>query len=121
MCPCVPVLPLTKMQTTVYSCEMKTILTTTRFDNWLTRLSDKQGKAKINARIRRLALGNPGDIKSVGGEVSELRIHAGPGYRVYLTARGLEVIILLVGGDKSTQSKDIAAAKALAKKYQEAP
>lgn len=114
-------LPLTKMQTMVYVFKMKTILTTTQFDDWLTRLRDKQSKARINARIRRLALGNPGDIKSVGGEVSELRIHAGPGYRVYLTVRGFEVIILLVGGDKSTQSKDIAAAQALAKKYQEAP
>ncbi len=98
---------------------MKTILTTPEFDTWLRRLRDKQGKARVNARIRRVALGNLGDIKSVGGGVSELRIHTGPGYRVYLTIRGLEVIILLVGGDKSTQSKDIKAAKALADRYQE--
>ncbi|KYZ87439.1 addiction module protein [Alcanivorax sp. KX64203] len=98
---------------------MKTILTTPEFDAWLRRLRDKQGKARVNARIRRVALGNLGDIKSVGGGVSELRIHTGPGYRVYLTIRGLEVIILLVGGDKSTQSKDIKAAKALADRYQE--
>ncbi|ASK36561.1 addiction module protein [Alcanivorax sp. N3-2A] len=90
-----------------------------QFDEWLHRLKDAQGKARISARIRRVSLGNIGDIKSVGGRVSELRIHAGPGYRVYLTYRGQEIIILLVGGDKSTQNKDINAAKALAQQYQE--
>ncbi|WP_229682983.1 type II toxin-antitoxin system RelE/ParE family toxin [Alloalcanivorax dieselolei] len=103
----------------VYIKCMKTILTTPEFDDWLQRLRDKQGKAKINARIRRLSLGNPGDIEPVGSGISELRIHYGPGYRVYLMARGLEIIVLLVGGDKKTQSKDIKAAKALAKQYQE--
>jgi len=96
------------------------VLTTKRFDRWLDRLRDKQGRARIIARIRRIGLGNLGDVKVVGGGVSELRIHAGPGYRVYLTVRRLGVVILLVGGDKSTQNEDIRLAKSLAKRYQEA-
>src|SRR5690606_14661822 len=114
-------LMIARMSTVGYSLPMRTILTTPEFDNWLHRLKDRQSKARIAARIRRVSLGNTGDIKSVGGDVSELRIHSGPGYRIYLTFRGLEVIILLVGGDKSTQSKDIRTARILARKYQEAP
>ncbi|MBG14562.1 MAG: type II toxin-antitoxin system RelE/ParE family toxin [Alloalcanivorax venustensis] len=107
------------MYTRVYTGQPVTVFATQQFDDWMGRLKDAQGKSRIAARIRRISLGNMGDIKSVGGGVSELRIHTGPGYRVYLTLRGQEVVILLVGGDKSSQSKDIKSAKALAKQYQE--
>jgi putative addiction module killer protein len=76
-----------------------------------------RARAKILARIDRLELGNPGDITPVGEGVSELRIHHGPGYRVYVFHRGEEVMILLCGGDKSTQQADIARAKKLADQY----
>jgi len=103
----------------VYIIGIKSILTTSRFEDWLRGLKDGQGKARVLARIRRLSLGNTGDMKSVGKGIYELRIHTGPGYRVYLTMRGQEVVILLTGGDKGSQSKDIEAARTLAKQYQE--
>lgn len=81
----------------------------------LRRLRDSQARARIAARVRRLAFGNPGDVKPVGEGVSDLRIHYGSGYRVYYIQRGTLLIILLCGGDKSTQGKDIEAAKRLAK------
>ena len=84
------------------------------FATWLRALADSRAKAKIAARIRRLQLGNPGDVEPVGGGVSELRIHYGPGYRVYFRQHGKELIILLCGGDKKSQTKDIAKAQALA-------
>jgi putative addiction module killer protein len=84
------------------------------FRRWLDELADSNARLRINVRIRRLAGGNPGDVKSVGGGVSELRIDYGPGYRVYFTRRGRVVILLLTGGDKRSQFKDIAAAKKLA-------
>ncbi|MDR3449845.1 MAG: type II toxin-antitoxin system RelE/ParE family toxin [Alphaproteobacteria bacterium] len=84
------------------------------FSKWLAALPDARAKAKIAARIDRLASGNAGDVEPVGGVVSELRIHYGPGYRVYFVRRGREIIILLCGGDKKTQSRDIKAAKLLA-------
>ncbi len=95
---------------------MKSLQTTDAFDRWYDGLRDRQGRARIAARLRRVELGNFGDVKPVGSGVSELRIDCGPGYRVYLTQRGLEVVILLAGGDKSTQSKDIEAAIELAKR-----
>lgn len=98
---------------------MKTILTTTVFDLWFDALRDKQGKARIDARLRRIELGNFGDVKPVGHGVSELRIDCGPGYRVYFAQRGLEIVILLAGGDKSTQTNDIKAALALAQQMKE--
>jgi putative addiction module killer protein len=85
------------------------------FADWLDRLRDKRAVAKIDIRVRRLSLGNPGDVKSVGEGVSELRIDHGPGYRVYFVSRGGIFVILLCGGDKSTQVNDIARAKVLAK------
>lgn len=88
---------------------------TEAFSTWLRGLRDSQARARIAARIRRLAFGNPGDVKPVGEGVSELRIHYGPGYRVYYVQHGTVLIILLCGGDKSTQAKDIEAAKRLAK------
>ena len=78
-------------------------------------LRERTARARIHIRIRRLSLGNSGDIRPVGDGVSELRIHYGPGYRIYLTKQGDAVVILLVGGDKSSQDKDIRLAKDLAR------
>lgn len=78
-------------------------------------LRDQQARARILARVRRLSLGNPGDVRPVGEGVSELRIDYGPGYRVYFTQRGATLIVLLVGGDKRTQRRDIETAKELAR------
>lgn len=78
-------------------------------------LRDARAKAEVARRVRRLALGNPGDVKPVGEGVSELRIHYGPGYRVYHMQRGNLLVVLLCGGDKSTQAKDITLALQLAK------
>lgn len=83
---------------------------TTKFAQWLESLRDSQARARIATRIVRLRNGLFGDAKSVGGGVSELRIDYGPGYRVYFTLRGQTVIVLLAGGDKRTQSRDIKAA-----------
>lgn len=88
---------------------------TETFSSWLRALRDAQARARIAARVRRLAFGNPGDVRPVGEGVSELRIHYGPGYRVYYIQPGSVLIILLCGGDKSTQDRDIEAAKRLAK------
>jgi putative addiction module killer protein len=88
---------------------------TDTFSDWLRGLRDAKAKAIIAARIRRLAFGNPGDVRPVGEGISELRIHLGPGYRVYYVQRGAVVIVLLCGGDKSTQEKDIEKARKLAK------
>jgi putative addiction module killer protein len=85
------------------------------FSKWLSGIQDTRAKAEIARRVRRLALGNPGDVKPVGEGVSELRIHYGPGYRVYYVQRGNLLVILLCGGDKGTQPKDIALALKLAK------
>lgn len=94
---------------------MVEIRRTSVFDKWLRKLRDSQAKAKVLVRIQRLALGNPGDVKPVGEGVSEMRIDSGPGYRVYYTQRGGELIVLLVGGDKSSQESDIARAIELAR------
>lgn len=87
---------------------------TVDFTNWLAALSDLRARLQIVRRINRIAAGNFGDAKSVGGAVKELRIDYGPGYRVYYTQRGDTVVILLCGGDKRTQSKDIRKAKEIA-------
>lgn len=84
------------------------------FAAWFERLRDRQARARITARIRRLSLGNPGDVKPVGGGISEMRIDYGPGYRVYFVRRGEVVVILLCGGDKRTQRRDIERALELA-------
>ena len=83
---------------------------TETFAKWLDGLHDIRARARIQARIERLAGGNPGDVKAVGEGVSELRIDYGPGYRVYYKKRGQKVVILLAGGDKRTQAKDIKTA-----------
>lgn len=85
------------------------------FSKWLKRLKDAVAKLAITRRIARLESGNFGDSKSVGGGVFELRIDVGKGYRVYFTNKGGKIVILLVGGDKSTQEKDIGTAKEMAK------
>jgi putative addiction module killer protein len=87
---------------------------TEEYATWFTRLRDRQAQARINARIRRLSLGNPGDVKPVGEGVSELRIDYGPGYRVYFVQRGNALVILLACGDKRTQERDIQTALKLA-------
>jgi putative addiction module killer protein len=92
---------------------------TETFSRWLRGLADSRARAKIAARIDRLAHGNPRDVDSVGEGVSELRIHFGPGYRVYFASRGRAVVILLCGGDKSSQVKDIKTAKQLARGLEE--
>ena len=80
---------------------------------WFAALRDPTARARIDIRLRRLSLGNFGDVKAVGAGVSELRIDYGPGYRVYLTRRGEALVVLLAGGDKRTQQRDIATAQAL--------
>ena len=93
---------------------MYEIRRSTAFDTWLTNLSDSNARTRIAARIDRLALGNPGDVKPVGGGVSELRIDYGPGYRVYYKRTQRIVYLLLCGGTKSTQAADIRRALAMA-------
>lgn len=100
-----------------YSCQMVELIRSATFDRWLSGLRDRRAVARIAARLDRLASGNPGDAQPVGDGVSELRIHYGPGYRVYFLQRGPVLIVLLCGGDKSTQEKDITQAKALAAEW----
>ena len=88
---------------------------TETFSLWLRGLADRRARARLAARIDRLAHGNPGDVAAVGEGVSELRIHFGPGYRVYFASRGRALVILLCGGDKSSQASDIKTAKQLAR------
>jgi putative addiction module killer protein len=90
------------------------VATTEEFDEWLSRLKDNTGKAKIVARIRRLSLGNPGSVNAVGEGISELKIDFGPGYRIYYKQIGEQAILILGGGDKDSQAGDIKRAKTLA-------
>ncbi|MCL2006534.1 MAG: type II toxin-antitoxin system RelE/ParE family toxin [Treponema sp.] len=99
---------------------MITVRETDKFQQWMRALKDRKTRLIINARIRRVSNGNFGDSKSVGDNVSELIIDYGPGYRVYFTQKGLEIIILLCGGDKSSQSRDIETAKQIVKNLEEA-
>lgn len=94
---------------------MRTVRQTEVFASWFAGLDDRMTRARIDVRIRRLSLGLPGDARPVGEGVSELRMHFGPGYRVYFTEHGGELVILLAGGDKSTQARDIRVAKMLAR------
>ena len=89
---------------------MLTISKSQAFDKWFDGLKDTKGRFRVQARIDRAELGNFGDCEPVGEGVSEMRIHFGPGYRVYFAQRGGVIVLLLVGGDKSTQAKDIKAA-----------
>lgn len=89
------------------------------FLKWLGSLKDARAKARILVRIDRMQVGNLGDVTPVGEGVSELRIFYGPGYRIYFVQRGLEIVILMNGGDKGSQKKDIACAKELAKQLED--
>lgn len=102
-----------------YTSRMREILKSATFDAWFSGLRDRQAKARIAARIDRLSLGNPGDVKAVGSGVSEMRIDHGPGYRVYFTQRGPIIIVILCGGDKRTQTADIKQAIEIAGKWSE--
>jgi len=93
------------------------VIQTDAYSRWFAGLRDRQAKLRINDRIRRLLLGNPGDVGPVGEGVSELRIDYGPGYRVYYLHRGDTLIVLLAGGDKDSQSRDIQRAIELARDY----
>jgi putative addiction module killer protein len=97
-----------------YTCQVR-IRMTEIYRDWINALKDRQGRARIQVRIDRLAHGNPGQHRRLAAGICELKIDVGPGYRVYYTERGTELIILLAGGDKSTQPKDIKTAIALAK------
>jgi len=92
---------------------------TEAYAKWFSGLRDRVARAPIDVRIRRLSLGNAGDAKPVGDGVSELKVDHGPGYRIYFIQRSEVLIVLLAGGDKSTQDKDIRNAKALAKDFKE--
>ena len=94
---------------------MLEIRKTETYAQWIDNLRDLQARARVQVRIERLAAGNSGDVKAVGEGVSELRIDYGPGYRVYFIKRGREVVILLAGGDKTTQAADIKTALRLAR------
>jgi len=96
--------------TTVYTATLFEVIESVAFQAWLSELRDRQARARIAARITRLAQGNLGDWKATQGAVSELRIDYGPGYRLYFTRRGTTVILLLCGGDKRTQAADIKRA-----------
>ncbi len=98
---------------------MLTARRTDIFIDWLANLKDRRAAARIAARILRLEDGNLGDVKPVGEGVSELRINYGPGYRVYFMQAGRTVILLLCGGDKNTQARDIAMARKLAREWKE--
>jgi putative addiction module killer protein len=94
---------------------MYEIKSTKIFSHWLMKIKDIKGRIAVVRRIERMEHGNFGDVKSLGASISELRIQTGPGYRVYFTKREEQIIILLLGGDKSTQSKDIEKAKKILK------
>ena len=97
-----------------YNWSVIEVRQTDAYDNWFRKLRDRQAKAKILIRIHRLSLGNPGDVRPVGGGVSEIRIDHGPGYRVYFQSVDRETAVLLFGGDKATQRQDIERARGLA-------
>ena len=101
----------------VYNSDMHEILKSATFDVWVSNLKDRKAKARIAARIDRLSLGNPGDVKPVGSGVSEMRIDYGPGYRVYYMQRGPIIVVVLCGGDKRTQAADIKRAVDIAGKW----
>lgn len=96
---------------------MAEVFSTNDFDQWLRKLKDRQGRLRILSRIDRLTRGNPGDVKPVGRGVLELRLTYGPGYRIYYAQRGNRLILLLCGGDKSTQQSDITKAHLLAAEW----
>ena len=98
---------------------MPTVIQTEAFRDWLVALRDRRAAARVLIRVTRMEAGNPGDVKPVGEGVSEARIDYGPGYRIYFATKGKMLIVLLVGGDKSTQDKDIKTAKAMWEAWKE--
>lgn len=100
---------------------MYTLRLTQEFQDWLDALKDRRAQIRIVARLRLAEAGNLGDWKSVGGEVSEMRVDVGPGYRLYFTRRGNLLIVMLAGGDKSTQSRDIQRAQRILKQLELEP
>jgi putative addiction module killer protein len=96
---------------------MYEVYKTDEFEKWFKDLRDTNARARISIRIDRIKLGNLGDTKGIGDGVMELRIDCGPGYRLYCTKRGSTIILLLIGGNKSTQAKDVEKAKKLNKEY----
>ena len=91
---------------------------TSTFHHWLAALRDEQARVRIKMRIRRLKAGNPGDVRSIGGGISEMRIDYGPGYRVYFVRRSRSAVTLLAGGDKDSQRRDIASARQPARGFE---
>ncbi len=117
--PCSFDLKLDETYTTVCTSNMIEIRRTDEFAKWLKRLKDTDAKSRINLRIRRITLtGNLDDYKPVGDCICELRIGYGPGYRLYFAQRGKEIVLLLAGGDKSSQQRDIKKAKELNEQYE---
>lgn len=98
---------------------MAELIRSETFDRWLSALRDRRAVVRIAARLDRLAAGHPGDVAPVGGGLSELRIDYGPGYRVYFIRRGAVLVVLLCGGDKSSQDRDIREARALAAQWRD--
>ena len=90
------------------------VLKTDEFDRWLAALADQRAVAKITSRIERLGMGNPGDVRPIGEGVSEMRLTYGPGYRVYYKQTDRKIVVILYGGDKSTQDNDIRRAREIA-------
>jgi putative addiction module killer protein len=104
---------LTGMYPYGYSIEVYEVRSTDVFDSWLESLKDWKARARILARLDAAQLGNLGDVKVVGGGIREMRVHVGAGYRIYFVQRGKVLLLLLCGGDKSTQTRDIAKAQRL--------
>ena len=98
---------------------MVDIIKSATFDRWLKKLRDPRARARIEMRIRRLELGNPGDVEPIGSGLSEMRIDYGPGYRVYYMQQRSVLVVLLCGGDKGTQKNDIKKAKEIAAEWKD--
>lgn len=111
--------PSTPPGSVSYSRQVIEVVQTGEFETWLKKLKDVRGKARILRRLDRLAQGNPGDVRPIGKGLSELRLDVGPGYRVYYLQDGDTLILLLCGGDKSTQQKDIDQAHELAEQWRQ--
>ena len=102
----------------IYHSQMIEVRQSDRFKKWLKRLKDREARVQIFVRLRRVALGHVGDRKSLGGGLYELRLFCGPGYRLYFAKQGAQVVLLLVGGDKSSQDRDIAQAREILKGWE---
>ena len=101
----------------VYSGDMIEVVESATFKRWVSRLRDRRAIARINARLRNVSLGNFGETKAVGDGIAEMRIHYGPGYRLYFVRDGEAVVVLLCGGDKGSQQRDIDRAKRMAREW----